>query len=318
MTSDLFSLRGLKVWVAGHRGMVGSAMVRRLAQEECEILTADRATLDLCRQTQVEDWMESHRPDVVVIAGAKVGGILANRDYPADFIYENLAIETNIIHAAHRVNVRKLLFLASSCIYPRLASQPMREDALLTGALEPTNEGFAVAKIAGIKLCQAYRRQYGRDFISAMPTNLFGPGDNYDLMAGHVVAAMIMKAHRARMTGAETLEIWGTGTPLREFLFVDDLADALAFLLKCYSDEPHINVGTGIEHSIQQLAQAAADVAGFTGTIVYDRSKPDGTPRKVMDNSRIQALGWRARTSLEDGLRVAYQWFIDNPKGATS
>ena len=315
MTSGLFSLQGRKVWVAGHRGMVGSAMLRRLGQEDCEILTANHDLLDLRRQDQVEDWVETHRPDVVVVAAAKVGGILANRDYPADFLYENLVIETNVIHAAHRMNVRKLLFLASSCIYPRLAPQPMREEALLTGALEPTNEGFAVAKIAGIKLCQAYRRQYGRDFITAMPTNLFGPGDKFDLMAGHVVAAMIMKVHHARMTGAETLEIWGSGTPLREFLFVDDLADALVFLLKHYSDEPHINVGSGVEHSIQQLAQALANVAGFAGTIVYDRSKPDGTPRKIMDNSRLQALGWRAKTSFQDGLRLAYQWYTDNRTG---
>jgi GDP-L-fucose synthase len=292
--------------------MVGSAMVRRLGQEDCEILTADREALDLRRQDQVEDWLERRRPDVVVIAAAKVGGILANRDYPADFLYDNLLIEANIIHAAHLVNVRKLLFLASSCIYPRLAPQPMREDALLTGALEPTNEGFAVAKIAGIKLCQAYRRQHGRDFIAAMPTNLFGPGDKFDLMAGHVAAAMIMKAHQAQATGAETLEIWGSGTPLREFLFVDDLADALVFLLKHYSDEPHINVGSGTEHSIRQLAEAAANVAGFTGTIVYDRSKPDGTPRKLMDSSRLHDLGWRARTSFEDGLRLAYQWYVEN------
>jgi GDP-L-fucose synthase len=315
MTSGLFSLRGRKVWVAGHLGMVGSAMTRRLGQEECEILTASRVSLDLRRQDEVEDWMDTYRPDVVVVAAAKVGGILANRDYPAEFLYENLAITSNIIHAAHRMSVRKLLFLASSCIYPRLAPQPMREDALLTGALEPTNEAFAVAKIAGIKLCQAYRRQYGRDFISAMPTNLFGPGDKFDLMAGHVVSAMIMKAHHARVTGALTLEIWGSGTPLREFLFVDDLADALVFLLKHYSEEPHINVGSGVEHTIRQLAQAVADVAGFTGQIIYDRSKPDGSPRKAIDSSRLKDLGWRAKTSFQDGLRLAYQWYIDNQMG---
>lgn len=305
-------MQGRKVWVAGHRGMVGAAVVRRLVQEECEILTVNHDQLDLLRQNEVEAWMAMHRPDVVVVAAAKVGGILANHDYPADYLYENLAIETNIIHAAHQISVRKLLFLASSCIYPRLAPQPMREDALLTGPLEPTNEWFAVAKIAGIKLCQAYRRQHGRDFIVAMPANLFGPGDKFDLKAGHVVAAMIMKAHQARITGAETLKIWGSGTPLREFLFVDDLADALVFLLKNYSDEPHINVGSGVEHSIHQLAQAVANVAGFTGKIVYDRSKPDGTPRKIMDSSWLQGLGWHAKTSFQDGLRIAYQWYIDH------
>lgn len=312
MTSGSFSLQGRKVWVAGHHGMVGSAVVRRLGQEDCKILTVNHDQLDLRRQDQVEAWVATHQPDVVVVAAAKVGGILANHDYPADFLYENLVIESNIIHAAHQISVRKLLFLASSCIYPRLAPQPMREDSLLTGPLEPTNEWFAVAKIAGIKLCQAYRRQHGCDFIIAMPTNLFGPGDKFDLKAGHVVAAMIMKAHHARMTGAETLEIWGSGTPLREFLFVDDLADALVFLLKHYSDEPHINVGSGVEHSIHQLAQAVANVAGFTGTIVYDQSKPDGTPRKIMDSSRLQGLGWDAKTSFQDGLRLAYQWYIDN------
>jgi GDP-L-fucose synthase len=307
-----FSLQGRKVWVAGHRGMVGSAVVRRLSEEDCEILTADRDQLDLRRQDQVEAWVAAHRPDVVVVAAARVGGILANNDYPADFLYENLVIETNIIHSSYLFCVRKLLFLASSCIYPRLAPQPMREDALLTGPLEPTNEWFAVAKIAGIKLCQAYRRQHACDFITAMPTNLFGPGDKFDLKAGHVVAAMIMKAHHARMTGAESLEIWGSGTPLREFLFVDDLADALVFLLKHYSDESHINVGSGIEHSIHQLAQTVANVVGFTGALVYDRSKPDGTPRKIMDSSRLHDTGWHAKTSFQDGLRLAYQWYIDN------
>jgi GDP-L-fucose synthase len=307
-----FSLVGKKVWVVGHRGMVGSAMVRRLLHEDCEILTVGRDQLDLCRQDRVEDWMDENRPDVVVLAAARVGGILANSSYPGDFIYENLVISTNVVHAAYRFGVRKLLFLGSSCIYPRLAPQPTPENALLTGPLEPTNEWYAVAKIAGIKLCQAYRRQHGCDFISAMPTNLFGAGDNYDLSAGHVVAATIMKAHRAKLANAPTLEIWGSGTPLREFLFVDDLADGLVFLLKHYSDEQQINIGSGVEHSIRQLAETVSRVVGFGGSIVCDPSRPDGTPRKIMDNGRINALGWQACTSLEDGLRVAYQWFVEN------
>jgi len=315
MTSGSFSLQGRKVWVAGHRGMAGSAMIRRLGQEDCEILTVDRNQLDLRRQDQVEAWMATHRPDVVVLAAAKVGGILANTSYPADFLYENLAIETNVVHAAYQFGVRKLLFLASSCVYPRLAPQPMQEDALLTGPLEPTNEWFAIAKIAGIKLCQAYRRQHGCDFIVAMPTNLFGPGDKFDPNAGHVVAALIMKAHHAQKTGASTLEIWGSGTPLREFLFVDDLADALVFLLQHYSDELPINVGSGVEYSIRELVQAVAHVTGFTGTIVCDRSKLDGAPRKILDTSRLQGLGWQAKTSFQDGLRLAYQWYIDSQSG---
>jgi len=314
MAPTEFSLKGARVWVAGHRGMAGSAVVRRLAREDCEILTVDRDAVDLRRQGAVEAWMQDRRPDVVVLAAAKVGGILANSTYPADFLYDNLAIETNIVHGAYRAGVRKLLFLGSSCIYPRLAPQPMREDALLTGPLEPTNEWYAIAKIAGIKLCQAYRRQHGCDFIAAMPTNLFGPGDNFDLEAGHVVAGMIVKAHRAKTSGASSLEIWGSGTPLREFLYVDDLADGLVFLLKHYSDAPHINIGSGVEHSIRQLAEAVARAVGFTGEFVHDRAKPDGAPRKLMDNGRIHAMGWRATTPLEDGLRTAYEWFLSSRK----
>ena len=307
-----FSLRGKRVYVAGHRGMAGSAVVRRLAREDCQILTVGRDEVDLRRQAPVEEWMADNKPDVVVLCAAKVGGILVNNSFPADFLYQNLAIETNIIHAAHLAGVRKLLFLGSSCIYPRLAAQPMREDSLLTGPLEPTNEWYAIAKIAGIKMCQAYRRQYGSDFISAMPTNLFGPGDNFDLASGHVVAGMIVKAHQAKLSGAESLEIWGTGSPLREFLSVDDLADALVFLLKHYSAESHINVGSGTEHTIQQLAETVAQVVGFEGSYIYDRSKPDGSPRKLMDNSEIHRLGWRATTSLEDGLAAAYAWYLDH------
>jgi GDP-L-fucose synthase len=311
-----YSLQGKRVWVAGHRGMAGSAVVRRLASENCEILTATRAEVDLRRQAEVEAWMERARPQAVFLAAATVGGILANSTRPAEFLYDNLAIETNIIGAARNSGVEKLLFLGSSCIYPRLASQPMSEELLLTGPLEATNEWYAVAKIAGIKLCQAYRRQYGCDFISAMPTNLYGPGDNYDLREGHVAAALQVKVHRAKLAGAPHIELWGTGTPKREFLFVDDLADALVFLMKHYSEEPHINVGTGVEITIRELAELIAGVASYHGEIVYDRSKPDGTPRKVMDVSRLTALGWRAKMPLDEGFRAAYRWYADNAAGS--
>lgn len=305
-----FSLAGKRVWVAGHRGMAGSAVVRRLAQEKCQILTVDKGKVDIRRQDQVEAWMRAHRPQVVVVAAAKVGGILANSMYPAAFLYDNLAIETNIIHSAYLTDVEKLLFLGSSCIYPKLCPQPMTEDSLLTGPLEPTNEWYSIAKIAGIKLCQAYRRQYGCDFISAMPTNLFGPGDNFNIEAGHVVAGLIVKAHQAKLAGAESLELWGTGTPLREFLYADDLADALVFLLKHYSEEAHINVGSGIEHTILELAETVAEVVGFRGGFSFDLAKPDGSPRKLMDSSRLQGMGWRPRTSLREGLAAAYEWFL--------
>lgn len=312
MASNKYSLEGKKVWVAGHRGMVGSAIVRRLAKENCTVLTVGRQDVDLRRQDQVENWMKANKPDAVFLAAAKVGGIWANNEYPADFLYENLAIESNIIHGAFLSKVQKLLFLGSSCIYPRLAEQPMKEEALLTGPLEPTNQWYAIAKITGIMMCQAYRRQHGCDFISAMPTNLFGAADNYDDKGSHVVAALIQKAHRAKLAGEKTMELWGTGTPLREFLYVDDLADALVFLMKSYSDEPHINVGSGVEHTIRQLAETVAKVVGFDGVFAFDTSKPDGTPRKLMDNSRIEALGWKAQTSLEEGLKVAYQWYLEN------
>lgn len=308
----LLSLSGLRVWVAGHRGMVGSAIVRRLQGEACTILTAGRQEVDLCRQEQVERWMAENRPDVVFLAAARVGGILANSTRPAEFIYENLAIETNIIHAAHLTKVRKLVFLGSSCIYPRLAEQPMVEEALLTGPLEPTNESYAIAKIAGIKMCQAYRKQYGCDFISAMPTNLYGAGDNYDLQSSHVVAAMIRKVHAAKREGAPSVQVWGTGAPVREFLFVDDLADALVFMAKNYSDAPHLNVGNGLATSIRELAEAVAVVEGYEGRFDFDTSKPDGMPVKVMAVDRLTALGWSARTSLRDGLAQAHRWFLDN------
>jgi GDP-L-fucose synthase len=306
-----YPLQGKRVWVAGHRGMAGSAITRRLQTEDCELVTVGREDVDLRRQSEVEDWMAKTRPQAVFVAAATVGGILANSTRPAEFLYDNLAIETSIIEAARKTGVEKLLLLGSSCIYPRLAPQPMKEEALLTGPLEPTNEWYAVAKIAGIKLCQAYRRQYGCNFISAMPTNLYGPGDNYDPQSSHVAAAMQVKVHRAKQTGAETLELWGSGTPRREFLYVDDLADALMFLMTRYSEERHINVGTGIDITVRDLAELVAKVAGWQGEFVYDRSKPDGMPRKVMDVSRLKALGWKARTPLEEGFSRAYRWYVD-------
>jgi GDP-L-fucose synthase len=308
--ADSFSLQGRRVFVAGHRGMVGSAIVRRLAGEGCEILTVGRSQVDLRRQQPVEDWMQAERPDVVIVAAAKVGGILANSSRPADFIYDNLAIEANLIHAAHELGVAKLLFLGSSCIYPKLAPQPLKEDALLTGPLEPTNEWYAIAKIAGIKLCQAYRKQHGADFISAMPTNLYGPGDNYDLQSSHVVPALMRKIDEARAKGAAQVEIWGSGTPRREFLYVEDMADACVFLLKHYNGSDHVNIGTGVDLTIRELAETIARVVGYRGDFVYDRSKPDGTPRKLMDGSKLAALGWRASTSLESGLKQSYDWFV--------
>jgi GDP-L-fucose synthase len=307
-----YDLRGKRVWVAGHRGMAGAAIARRLATEACALLTVGRDEVDLRRQEQVEAWMATHRPQAVFVAAATVGGILANSTRPAEFLYDNLAIEANVIHAAWKTGVEKLLFLGSSCIYPRLAPQPMTEEQLLTGPLEPTNEWYAVAKIAGIKLCQAYRRQYGCDFISAMPTNLFGPGDNYDPESSHVAAAMQVKVHKAKLADAPKIEVWGTGTPKREFLYVDDLADALVFMMKRYSAEPHLNVGTGADITIRELAELAAKVAGWKGEFTYDRSKPDGMPRKVMDVSKLAALGWRAKTPFEDGFRKAYDWYVAN------
>ncbi|MGA3033868.1 MAG: GDP-L-fucose synthase [Terracidiphilus sp.] len=312
-----FDLAGKRVWVAGHRGMAGSAIVRRLARENCEIVTVERTELDLLRQAEVHAWMAAVKIDAVFLAAAKVGGIMANATRPAEFLYENLAIETNVIQAACDTRVAKLLFLGSSCIYPRMAAQPMREEALLTGELEPTNEWYAVAKIAGIKLCQAFRRQYGCDFVSVMPTNLYGPGDRYDAQSGHVVAALIMKIHAAKAAGMPTVELWGSGTPRREFLFTGDLADACVFVMKNYSGEMFLNIGTGRDMTVLELAESIAKVAGWTGTFTFDRSKPDGTPRKVMDVSRLRALGWSATTDFESGLKEAYRWYIDNavPRG---
>jgi GDP-L-fucose synthase len=310
-TNELYSLEGKRVWVAGHRGMVGSAVVRRLARENCVILTVDRSSLDLLRQSQVETWMQQERPDVVVLAAAKVGGILANDTYPAQFLYENLMIEANVMQAAHEAGVEKLLFLGSSCIYPRLAEQPIAEAALLSGPLEPTNEAYAVAKIAGIKLAQSYRRQYDDDFISAMPTNLYGPGDNYDLASSHVVPALLRKAHDAKTAGSREVAIWGSGAPRREFLHADDAADALVFLLKSYSDFEHVNVGSGEDISILELARLICKVVGFEGEIVHDRSKPDGTPRKLMSGDKLMNMGWQPSIRLEEGLRRTYAQFLE-------
>jgi GDP-L-fucose synthase len=313
-----FDLTGRRVWVAGHRGMAGAAIVRRLARENCEIITVPRSELDLLRQTDVETWMGDGKIDVVFLAAATVGGILANATRPAEFLYENIVIETNIIHAAWRAGVKKLLLLGSSCIYPRLAPQPMKEEALLTGALEPTNEWYAIAKIAGIKLCQAFRRQYGCDFVSVMPTNLYGPGDRYDVQGGHVVAALIMKIHAARVANSPAVELWGTGTPKREFLFSEDLADACVFVVKNYSGELFLNVGTGHDMTILELAQRIARIIGWHGTFTFDVSKPDGTPRKVMDVSRLRALGWSAPTDFDTGMKEPYNWYVANIVGATT
>ena len=309
--AEAFTLTGKRVFVAGERGMVGAAIMRRLASENCERLHAPRATLDLRNQAQTEQWMQANRPQAIFMAAAKVGGIVANNTLRADFIYDNLAIATNVIHAAHRAGVEKLLFLGSTCIYPRLAPQPMPEDSLLTGPLELTNEPYAIAKIAGVKLAEAYRDQYGADFISAMPTNLYGPGDNYHPEHSHVAAALIRRFHEAKARGAAEVAVWGTGTPRREFLFVDDLADACVFLMKHYSDRAIVNVGTGSDVTIAELARMIAQVVGYEGRIVQDTTRPDGTPRKLVDVMRLESLGWRARTSLSSGLKLAYQDFCD-------
>ena len=307
-----YNLTGKRVWVAGHRGMVGSAICRRLEKIDCEVLCTDQDEFDLCCQDSVDTWVQEHRPDAVMIAAAKVGGIFANNNYPVDFLYNNLMIETNIIHSAWKAGVEKLLFLGSSCIYPRECPQPIREEYLLTGSLEPTNEWYAIAKIAGIKLCQAYRRQYGCDFISAMPTNLYGPGDNFDPKNSHVPAALLRRFHEAKTSAQTEAVVWGSGRPLREFLYVDDLADACVFLMENYSEETHINVGTGREIRIDAFAELLCQVIGFTGTLRYDPSQPDGMPRKIMDVTRITAQGWKSLTSLKDGLRCYYEWYVEH------
>lgn len=311
-SQNTFELAGKRIFVAGHRGMVGAAIVRRLANENCTVLTVARSELDLLDQAATRAYMARNKPNVVIVAAAKVGGILANDTYPADFLYQNLTIETNVIEGAFRAGVRKLLFLGSSCIYPKFAEQPIAEDLLLTGPLESTNQWYAIAKIAGLKMCEAYRTQYGVDYISAMPTNLYGPGDNFDLTSSHVIPALMRKAHAAHEHNEATMTIWGSGTPLREFLHVDDAADAMVHVLKTYSDAQHINVGSGIDLSIQDLAELIARVVGFKGEIVNDPTKPDGTPRKLMDVSRLFETGWKPRYTLETGLTQTYEWFKAN------
>src|SRR6201996_7635693 len=297
-----YTLAGKRVWIAGHRGMVGAAVARQLEHEKCTVLTIGRDRLDLRDAAAVTAWMIDEKPQAVVLAAAKVGGIGANNSLPADFLYDNLAIENAIIHGAFNTGVEKLLFLGSSCIYPKFAPQPIAEDALLTGPLEPTNEWYAIAKIAGIKLCQAYRRQHGRDFISAMPTNLYGPGDNFDLQSSHVIPALMRKAHEAKVAGEKSLTIWGTGNPRREFLHVDDCSSALVFLLKNYSGDSHVNVGSGTDVTIDELARLVMQTVGFSGALEHDTSKPDGTPRKQMSNDKLAAMGWSPEISLQDGL----------------
>lgn len=307
-----YDLTGKRIWVAGHRGMVGGAVVRRLASEGCEVITAGRDVVDLVNQKAVHDWMAMSKPDAIVLAAAKVGGIHANATSPVDFLYENLMIESNVLHAAHEANVERLLFLGSSCIYPKFAIQPIQETSLLTGALEPTNEWYAIAKIAGLKLVQAFRKQHGRDWISAMPTNLYGPGDNYDLTTSHVLPALLRKFHKAKESGDTEVVVWGTGTPLREFLHCDDLADALVFLLRSYSGDDHINVGSGVEVTIKELAETVAEVVGCDAVLTWDTSKPDGTPRKLMDSSRLHALGWNNTRDLKEGIAQTYSDWVAN------
>ncbi|KQZ95583.1 GDP-fucose synthetase [Rhizobium sp. Root564] len=307
---SIYNLQGKRVWVAGHRGMVGSAIVRRLEQEDCEVLTVGRDTVDLANQAQTSEWIMENRPQAVFLAAAKVGGILANDTRPAEFLYENLMIESNIIDASYRTGVEKLLFLGSSCIYPKYAEQPIKEEALLTGSLEPTNEWYAIAKIAGIKLTQAYRKQYGCDFISAMPTNLYGPGDNFDLNSSHVLPALLRKTHEAKMRGDKEITIWGTGTPRREFLHADDCADALVFLMKNYSDESHVNVGSEEDISILELAKLICKIVGFEGIMKHDINKPDGTPRKLMSAQKLRSMGWSHSLQLTSGIEETYKDFL--------
>jgi GDP-L-fucose synthase len=315
MARTPFELKGKTVFVAGHGGMVGSALVRRLAQEDVELQTARRSDVDLRDQAAVFDWFVEKRPQVVFLAAAKVGGIVANDTLRGEFLYDNLVIAANVIQAAHLNGAEKLMFLGSSCIYPKLAPQPLREDSVLTGPLEPTNEPYAIAKIAGIKLAEAYRSQYGSDFISVMPTNLYGPGDNYHPEYSHVVAALIHRFHQAKLSGASNVVVWGTGTPLREFLYVDDLADACVYLMKNYSSDQLVNIGTGEDITSAEFARVVAATVGYSGEISFDRSRPDGTPRKWLDVSRLAALGWHARTSLGDGIKLAYQAYLSETNG---
>ena len=310
MTESVYELSGKRVFVAGHRGMVGSAIVRALQGEGCEILTAPHPGVDLRRPDEVEPWLLEYRPHAVFLAAARVGGIVANDSRPAEFIHDNLAIETAVVEGARRAGVEKLLFLGSSCIYPRMAKQPIQEEALLTGPLEPTNEWYAIAKIAGVKMCQAYRRQHGCDYISLMPTNLYGQDDNFDPEAAHVIPALMRRMHEARLAGADEVVVWGTGAPRREFLHVDDLADAAVHLMRVYSGEPPVNVGTGKDVAISEAAELIRTVVGFQGAIRYDRSRPDGVPRKRLDVGRLAQLGWSARIPLREGLESTYRWFV--------
>jgi GDP-L-fucose synthase len=316
MAKTPFELKGKTVFVAGHGGMVGGALLRRLASEDVKLLTAGRSEVDLRDQAAVDNWFAAKRPQAVFLAAAKVGGIAANNTLRGEFIYDNLIIATNVIHAAHANGAEKLMFLGSSCIYPKLASQPLREDSMLTGPLEPTNEPYAIAKIAGIKMVEAYRSQYGSDFINVMPTNLYGRGDNYHPEYSHVVAALIRRFHEAKIAGLSNVVVWGTGTPRREFLYVDDMADACIHLMKTYSDEKLVNIGTGEDITIAEFARVVAATVGYSGGISFDTSRPDGTPRKLLDVSRLTKLGWRARTSLQDGIKLAYQAFLNEQKQA--
>ena len=316
MARTSFELKGKRVFVAGHRGMVGAALVQRLAQEDIELLTVGRNEIDLRDQAAVFGWFAKRRPQAVFLAAAKVGGIVANNTLRAEFIYDNLIIATNVIHAAPLNGAEKLMFLGSSCIYPKLAPQPLREDSMLTGLLEPTNEPYAIAKIAGIKMVEAYRSQYGSDFINVMPTNLYGPGDNYHPEYSHVVAALIRRFHDAKLSGVSNVVVWGTGTPRREFLYVDDMADACVHLMKTYSDQELVNIGTGQDITIAEFARVVAAAVGYKGGISFDPSRPDGTPRKLLDVSRLAKLGWSARTSLEDGIRLAYRAYLSESKQA--
>ena len=312
MTNHDYDLKGKRIWVAGHRGMVGAALMRRLAEENCELLTVTRSDLDLRRQESVERWMTREKPTTVIVAAATVGGIFANDTRPAEFLYDNMMIAGNIVEASRQIGVEKLLYLGSSCIYPRLAPQPMREDSLLSGPLEPTNQWYAVAKISGLMLCRAYRRQYGCDYISAMPTNLYGANDNFDLYSSHVIPALMAKAHAAKLNRSNELSVWGTGKPRREFMFVDDLADALVFVLKKYSAEEHINIGVGYDVTIHELVETLAKVVDIESLIKFDPTKPDGSPQKLMDSSRLLSMGWKPLTGLEEGLQKTYAWYIEN------
>jgi GDP-L-fucose synthase len=308
--TPLYDLRGKRVWVAGHRGMVGAAVSRRLERAGAGVVTVGRESLDLRRQTAVEGWLATSRPDAIIIAAATVGGIEANRRRPAEFLYDNLAIATNIIHAAADAGVQKLMALSSACVFPRDAAQPIREDSLLTGPFEPTNEAYAVAKLAALKLCQAYRAQYQKDFIAVSPTNLFGPNDNFDPAASHVIPALIRKTHQAKVEGSGPVEIWGSGSPRREFLYVEDAADAMVFLMERYSSADIINVGGGEDLTIRELAELTAEVTGYRGGFRFDTSRPDGMPRKALDASRLMAMGWKPSTALRQGLAETYAWYL--------